>query len=308
MSGERMTENEYRPDVNYDVAERDFKYYIFDWDDNILHMPTRIHLERKNQDGEWEFHPVSTSVFAVVRNDTENYRPPRGLWENAFEEFRDLAGLEESTFLKDSRKALQPIIDGEEDGAPSFHRFKKALIEGRLFAIVTARGHRSETIRKGVEYFIDAVLSNNEYREMLSNLRGYKEEFEEEHESLSDEEILAAYLDLNHYHAVTSPEFQKRLGENAGASAGQELAKQVAIEDFVRHVINIVKSKHYLDKRISVGFSDDDPHNIQAVENFISQRLAFEFPGIKFVVYDTSDPEQEEGRKIVVTGQLESGF
>ena len=23
------------------------KYYMFDWDDNILHMPTRIHLERR---------------------------------------------------------------------------------------------------------------------------------------------------------------------------------------------------------------------------------------------------------------------
>ena len=33
--------------VNLGVGSRDFKYYIFDWDDNILHMPTRIHLEKK---------------------------------------------------------------------------------------------------------------------------------------------------------------------------------------------------------------------------------------------------------------------
>ena len=31
--------------ANLGVAARDFKYYIFDWDDNILHMPTRIHME-----------------------------------------------------------------------------------------------------------------------------------------------------------------------------------------------------------------------------------------------------------------------
>ena len=32
------------------------KYYMFDWDDNILHMPTRIYLERRTAEG-WE--PVS---------------------------------------------------------------------------------------------------------------------------------------------------------------------------------------------------------------------------------------------------------
>ena len=40
------------PYVNEDVASRDFKYYIFDWDDNILHMPTKIKLEHRGDDGE----------------------------------------------------------------------------------------------------------------------------------------------------------------------------------------------------------------------------------------------------------------
>lgn len=301
-----MTDGE-ELNANGDVADRDFKYYIFDWDDNILHMPTRIHLERLNEAGEWEPHSVSTSVFSVVRND-EKYRPPDGDWENAFCDFRDLAHWEESAFLADARKALEPVTSGREVAAPSFQRFKTALIEGRLFAIVTARGHYSETIRKGVEYFIEQVLSKEERASMIRNLRGYKEEFEEEHESLSDEEVLAEYLDLNRYHAVTSPEFQKLLGAHRAGSASQEFAKQVAIEDFVRHIIRIVKSKPYLDKPISVGFSDDDPHNIKAVEAFIANRLAREFAGIKFVIYDTSDPEQEYGRKIIVTGQLELDF
>ena len=46
--------------VNVDVAKRDFKYYIFDWDDNILHMPTRIHLEKRQPDGTWR-HPDPVS-------------------------------------------------------------------------------------------------------------------------------------------------------------------------------------------------------------------------------------------------------
>ena len=40
--------------VNVDVAKRDFKYYIFDWDDNILHMPTKIRMEHREEDGSWK--------------------------------------------------------------------------------------------------------------------------------------------------------------------------------------------------------------------------------------------------------------
>ena len=86
------------PLVNYSVADRDLKYYIFDWDDNILHMPTRIHLERKTESGEWIPHAVSTAVFSVIRDDRKNYRPPDGDWEKAFVEFRDLDAESESVF------------------------------------------------------------------------------------------------------------------------------------------------------------------------------------------------------------------
>ena len=46
-----MTERVNFPRVNEEVATRDFKYYIFDWDDNILHMPTKIRMEHRQEDG-----------------------------------------------------------------------------------------------------------------------------------------------------------------------------------------------------------------------------------------------------------------
>ena len=55
--------------VNTAVAGRDFKYYVFDWDDNILHMPTRIYLEKLGRDGVWRPVSVSTSTYALVRTD-----------------------------------------------------------------------------------------------------------------------------------------------------------------------------------------------------------------------------------------------
>jgi len=57
-------------------------------------------------------------------------------------------------------------------------------------------------------------------------------------------------------------------------------------------------------KPISVGFSDDDPANVRAVEDYIRNELAQRFPSVRFVIYDTSDPTLPAGRKITVSGQL----
>ncbi|MCC5850033.1 MAG: hypothetical protein JJU29_18250 [Verrucomicrobia bacterium] len=294
-------------EANLAVADRPFKYYIFDWDNNILHMPTRIHLEHRTESGDWEHLAVSTSFYSVVRNDRDHYRPPDGDWESAFREFRDFANEPESQFLVDTKTALAPVIAGEQEGGPSFRQFRQALIEGRLFAIVTARGHQSTTIRAGVEYFIANVLDEDERAEMMRNLRGYRAVYERDENWMTDEEVLKAYLDLNRYHAVTSPEFRAFMGANAPGVDIQEEAKQFAIMDFIRHVFRIVR-RSGVDKPISVGFSDDDPRNVRAVETFIEQELHREFPQVKFVVYDTSDPEVPDGRKIVVSGQLEFDF
>jgi hypothetical protein len=40
------------------------------------------------------------------------------------------------------------------------------------------------------------------------------------------------------------------------------------------------------------------------VESFVRNMLSDEFPGVKFVVYYTSDPDTPSGRKVVVRGQL----
>jgi hypothetical protein len=289
--------------INYAVAERDLKYYIFDWDDNILHMPTCIHLERRTPDGQWVPHSVSTAVFSVIRNDAAHYRAPEGSWEKAFREFRDIDVDDENIFLRDTRTAIDRIVSGAEKAAPSFEKFRITLTEGRLFAIVTARGHSPVVIRQGVEYFIATVLSAAERRTMLANLRGYIACFAPQQPIGNDQEVLRYYLDHNKYHGVMSPDFRARMGQPQVASPNTEAGKQFAIKDFVEHVIHIARERG-LEKPISVGFSDDDEGNVVAVESYIRTALAREFPNIKFVVYYTSDPDTPSGRKVVVRGQL----
>jgi len=289
--------------INYEVAQRDLRYYIFDWDDNILHMPTRIYLERRLDDGTWVAHPVSTATFAMVRNDTERFRPQNGDWEYACRDFRDNEISNENIFLRDTRSAIDRVVKGEAPAAPSFRRFRQALIEGRLFAIVTARGHEPEVIRRGVEYFIAKVLSDADKRTMTANLRGYLACFAPQFLRGTEEDVLDYYLSHNRYHGVRSPHFRELAGRHGVNAESTEEGKQFAIRDFVQHVIDTLHERG-LQGPVSFGFSDDDPANAQAVEDYIRDKLGPEFPSVKFVVYYVDPSDASAGRKIEVRGQL----
>ncbi len=277
------------------------KYYMFDWDDNILHMPTTIHLEQKTEQG-WKTIDVGTAEFAKIRHDTEQYRPLNGDWDQAFSDFYDSGHRGAQSFLEDTQVALQPVIDRPDQAAPSFHRFKKALIEGSLFAIITARAHSALSIRKGVEYFIAHALNDEERLQMIKNLRRFIKLFGEDGTLLTDGEVLARYLDLNRYRGVSSPEFQQIMGRTPSSAESPEEAKQFAVQDFVKHVINMIRARG-VEASISMGFSDDDPHNVAAVTDYLNQELARQFPDVKFVVYNTADPANIKQRKVVIRGK-----
>ena len=191
-------------EVNLDVALRDFKYYIFDWDDNILHMPTRIKMEHRDSvDDPWRPVEVSTATFALVRGDEEHYRAPGGVWADAFRNFEDAPGRD--NFIEDTIAALEKIEHGEKP-SPSFYTFKKTLTEGRIFAIVTARGHAPETIERAVRVFIKYVLTEEEREIMMSNLRGYRQWIDGvgDGEFGTDAEELDYYLGMCRYSASRS--------------------------------------------------------------------------------------------------------
>ena len=296
--------------VNDAVRDRDFKYYIFDWDDNILHMPTKIRLERRGADGEWREASVSTSTFALVRADTANWRPPPGGWNEAFRDFQDAPGR--NTFIEDTIAALERVEHGERPG-PSYTTLKKTLREGRLFAIVTARGHAPETIEKAVRVFIRYALTEAEREEMMANLRGYRRWLDKAEKFGTDAEEIDYYLSMCRYSAVTNVSFKERMAQDpvyreklatATTASRPELAKEFAIRDFVEHVFHMIQRTHGFDRSVSIGFSDDDAGNVKSVSAFIRRELARRFDGIKFVVYDTSDPELAKGRKVCVSGQL----
>lgn len=307
------------PYVNEEVCNRDFKYYIFDWDDNILHMPTKIKLEHCCEDGIWRPVEVSTSTFALVRADTEHYRAPKGGWAEAFRNFEDpplpdgcVSKFAPNRFIEDTIAALEKVEHGDAPG-PSYNALKKTLREGRLFAIVTARGHSPETLEKAVRIFIRYALSESDRAEMMSNLRGYRQWIDGVTEFGTDAEELDYYLGMCRYSAVTYDGFKEKMANDpiyreklatASTAARPELAKEFAIRDFVEHIFHMLRRSGQLNRSVSIGFSDDDVGNVKTVSSFIRSELSKRFDGIKFVVYDTSDATLAKGRKVCVSGQL----
>jgi hypothetical protein len=274
--------------INEVVSEKKLRLYGFDWDDNILEMPTKIYL--KNNKGEKV--GMSTEDFAHYRSNV-GVKPFKykkniivGFDNDAFRDFR-----RPDTFLKDTKKAIS-----KDKTAPSFQKFKENLIYANPFSIITARGHDPKVIRKGVRMFVDLVLEPEEKEKMIDNIISmfeheelFSKDFLGKLNRLSDDQIIDLYLDeKGDYYPVSSEEFGEKFGlETSGGAANPEHAKKVALLDFVEKYDDLIRSGKYVSA--SLGFSDDDPRNVKAMVEFIQDELTKMYPKIKFRVYDTSE-------------------
>jgi hypothetical protein len=274
-------------------------YFALDWDDNILHMPTRILMDKKEGE-EWIPVDVSTAEFAVVRNDKENYRLRNNNPTEAFSEFRDTGSRGNLAFLEDVKKAIE-----NKALAPSWNAFIKCLSQGSIFAIITARGHEPQSIRMGVEWIIDNVLpkmpsSNPGFSladEMFQHLRKYQYMFGmSSHKETqlkgvpSENELVSKYLSTCGFYGVSSESFKQEFGE--GSASNPEVAKEMALNYFIEQCNEF--GKRIGAKTVSVGFSDDDPKNVEHVEKFFKEKLP-NMSGVKLSLYKTTDPSIEGG-------------
>ena len=251
--------------------------YSFDWDDNIVSMPTTIKVFKNGEKIE-----VPTDEYANIRNN-----PEYSLGDDAFDNF-----ISDDKFLSDLEEAIKT-----KSFAPSFNKFKEALLFANPISIITARGHKPETLRRGMDIVISGTFSEYELSDMLENIQ---ERFTET-EGMSAQETLKIYLDSHEYHPVTSEIFAEKFGLKVGSASNPEHNKKIAFRDYVEKIINktkeMVGTKY---NKLSIGFSDDDLGNVKAIEGFIETELKHEFPDVKFTVYDTSDG----GNKKIVIKQV----
>lgn len=235
----------------------DLKYYAFDWDDNIVHMPTKIILKDSNGD-EVE---MSTDDFATYREkigkEDFDYKGSTivGFADNPFRNFR-VEG--DRQFMIDSMRAKP---------GPAWDDFQEAINNGSIFAIITARGHNPRTIKEAIYNYIINDYQGISKKELLKNLKKYREFVGEE--DMSDNELIRSYLELNKYNPVS-------FGE--GSAANPEHLKVLAMEDFVRYVKSMaamLQKSAILKKDMAykfspsmplIGFSDDDIKNVEVMK------------------------------------------
>ena len=242
----------------------DLKYYAFDWDDNIVHMPTKILVkdESGNEVG------MSTDDFAEFRHqigkEPFSYKGNTivGYSDSPFRNFRTDG---DKNFLVDAMRAKK---------GPAFDDFREAINNGSIFAIITARGHNPNTIKEAIYNYIIEGFNGIDKDELIKNLKKYRSFIGED--EMSDEELIKSYLELNKYHPVS-------FGDDQGAVNPEE-AKVEAMEAFVNYIkamAAVLNKKAFLKKDISnkfnpdnlsIGFSDDDPKNIEVMQKYFKNK------------------------------------
>ena len=147
-----------------DEGRPDTKYYAFDWDDNLLFMPTSIILLSDKDDEV----PMSTEDFAEHRQqigkEPFNYKGT-AIVDFAPNPFRNFRSEGDKRFVLDSLLA-QP--------GPSWNDFVECINGGSIFAIITARGHNPKTLKEAV---YNLIMSNHlgiNSKVLSANLKRYR--------------------------------------------------------------------------------------------------------------------------------------
>jgi hypothetical protein len=220
--------------------KHNLKYYAFDWDDNILFMPTKIILlDKSGQEvgmGSEDFAEfrgmIGKEEFDYEGHIIKDYAP------NAFRYFRPEA---DKTFIKDAIKATHL--------GPSWEDFVECLNSASIFAIITARGHSPSAMKRAVYELIirnkDGINSGDVYK----NIQKYNKIFKKGDRDGS----IQSYLDLCKFYPVSHPKL-------AGSMGKPEEAKKQALREFAEYCKDFNQGKV-----IKLGFSDDDPRNIEVI-------------------------------------------
>lgn len=271
------------------VQVEQLRYSILDWDDNILIMETPLHFQHF-ENGKWINVDITPQEFAQIRKKYPTDYMDNNEWKGdpkySFIEFRDYGPRGQNAFIEDVKNSIKNKKFG-----PSWEEFLNTLKEGRLFAIVTTRGHEPFTLRNAVRYIIENVLSDDDRVEMNKNLKNFNEMF-----GVITEDLITQYLNVCYFMGLMSQAFQDEFQYTPiGPKLNQ--GKQDAINKFINYVRDFAKR---LKKPLKVGFSDDDVNFSQAAkELFIRTEKSLDFSE-NFYVFDTSNPNLKGGVKVKI--------
>jgi hypothetical protein len=243
-------------DRNFQKGGRSF--YFFDFDDNIACLATPLILFHKETNHEMM---LSSHEWALAHHTIgksgiyQDYEIRFCDREGTFKFFRDQEiheleklGHKRQVFESDVAHVLG-LSDLEWKG-PSWDCFYHSVFNQRPISIITARGHGPETIKKGIELFVDHGWLNQ----------------------------TPNYLTI---YPVSNTAVRIELGDVNQKLSTAEL-KQRAIRNSVLRAFEVYG---YNDHH-RFGMSDDDPKNLNLIIEEMTA-LKKEFPRICFFVIET---------------------
>lgn len=243
-------------DRNFHLGGRSF--YFFDFDDNIAFLSTPLILFHKNNRQEVS---LSSGEFAQQHAHIGHSGPYKDYEvdfddrQGTFRNFRDkhpeeIEKLSHKTqvFVQDVAEALG-FPDFQWKG-PSWECFYHATFNQRPVSLITARGHHPETIKQGIQLFVQNKLLPLEPN----------------------------YLSI---FPVSHKATREALGDHQLSRSPAEL-KQNAIRASVEKALKTYgQSQHH-----RFGMSDDDPKNIQLIYEEML-RLKNQYPEMSFFLIET---------------------
>lgn len=248
-----------RPDRNFHLGGRSF--YFFDFDDNIVHLDSRVILFHKN--AELPNILLSSKEFVLVQDEIGKKGPYRDYLIDfnpeggSFVNFRDqkfplikkLMGRKQ-IFAEDIKTAI--LLDRENRWqGPSWRCFLHAVVNQRPLALITARGHHVLTLKEGIRTMVQlgAIPREPDY------LALYPVNHQIVRTELGDPNL-----------ELSVPELKRR----ALRQSVQKALKDYGYNPYHRF-----------------GMSDDDPENLNWIYKEM-KCLKQEFPFLSFFVIETS--------------------
>jgi hypothetical protein len=227
--------------IDLETGTHNGKYYAFDWDDNLLFMPTEIYLKKGDK-----VITIGTEEFANIRTEIGKPGP-----------YQDYSLLPDKASFRNFREeGDQQFLDDVRAGpatAPAWPDFVKCLNTASIFAIITARGHTPSVMKEAVKILIDMNYKGIDKSLINKSLQRYAELLGIESMSLE------GYLGLCRFYPVS-------YGVEGGVENPQAL-KATKLEEFETYIKNLNKKmgKHAVAVP-KLGFSDDDRANFEYVK------------------------------------------
>ncbi len=233
-------------------------FYFFDFDDNVMCLPTKIFLRDKSAN--LAEMAVSTAEFSRLAPSLG--RPGRfAHWTvddcprtGSFRRFRDAVDLtpKEQPFVEDLRAALEePNFKWQ---GPSWKFFWHAVHNQRPLAIITARGHAEQTIVAGLEL-------------------------------LRERELLPCSANILSVLAVNHPQTRRLLA--ADGTAGMSLSVPELKRLSILYAVEAAMDTYGHNVFHRFGMSEDDAKNLELVMAAMVEVKA-RYPDNAFFVIDSS--------------------